>query len=162
MTKESLLATISYHEVQVNPFYLRRGDGLNLYQKYSTRSHSSFSPQPHSVSMIHFQISVKLNETLHQRLTKTASQMRMNKHAFVVNSLEETLNLIDNRDCEKLPLLVVQARTAQDYVKQAPMLPKGSEAGPPEKLRKTHAPEPAKSAAKNKSKPASPPIPKSR
>lgn len=112
--------------------------------------------------MIHFQISVKLNETLHQRLIKTASQMRMNKHAFVVNSLEETLNLIDNRDCEKLPLLVVQARTAQDYVKQAPMLPNGSEAGPPEKLRETHAPEPAKSAGKKKSKPAAPPIPKSR
>ena len=88
--------------------------------------------------------------------------MRMNKHAFVVNSLEETLNLIDNRDCEKLPLLVVQARTAQDYVKQAPPLANGSEAGPPEKLRETHAPEPAKSAARNKSKPAAPPIPKGR
>jgi hypothetical protein len=112
--------------------------------------------------MIHFQISVKLNETLHQRLIKTASQMRMNKHAFVVNSLEETLNLIDNRDCEKLPLLVVQARTAQDYVKQAPTLANGSEAGPPEKPRETHAPEQTKSVAKNKSKPAASPIPKSR
>jgi hypothetical protein len=100
--------------------------------------------------MIHFQISVKLNENLHQRLVKTASQMRMNKHAFVVNSLEETLNLIDNRDCEKLPLLVVQARTAQDYVKQAPTLANGSEAGPPEKPRETHASE----HGKNKSKPA--------
>jgi hypothetical protein len=112
--------------------------------------------------MIHFQISVKLNEALYQRLMKTASLMRMNKHAFVVNSVEETLNLIDNRGCEKVPLLVVQARSAQDYVKQAPTLANGSEAGPPEKPRETHAPEQTKSAAKNKSKPAAPPIPKSR
>jgi hypothetical protein len=104
--------------------------------------------------MIHFQISVKLNETLHQRLIKTASQMRMNKHAFVVNSLEETLNLIDNRDCEKLPLLVVQARTAQDYLKQAPTLPNGTEAGPPEKPRETRAPESRKSVVANRGKPA--------
>jgi hypothetical protein len=109
--------------------------------------------------MIHFQISVKLNETLHQRLIKTASQMRMNKHAFVVNSLEETLNLIDNRDCEKLPLLVVQARTAQDYVKQAPPLPNGSEAGPPEKLHETRDMEQPKRCAKNRSRPVRPSVP---
>jgi hypothetical protein len=106
--------------------------------------------------MIHFQISVKLNETLHQRLIKTASQMRMNKHAFVVNSLEETLNLIDNRGCEKVPLLVVQARTAQDYVQQAPSLPIRSNSSSPEKVDEFEVSDQTKSESKRKRKPVSP------
>jgi hypothetical protein len=87
--------------------------------------------------MIHRQISIKLHEDLFNRLVKTTSAMRMNNHAFVVNSIEETLNLIDNRGCEKVPLLVVQARTAQDYVQEAPPLPIRSEAGPPESRRES-------------------------
>jgi hypothetical protein len=104
--------------------------------------------------MIHFQISVKLNEALYQRLMKTASLMRMNKHAFVVNSVEETLNLIDNRGSEKVPWLVVQARSAQDYVNQAPTLANGSKAGPPEKPRETQATESRKRVVANRGKSA--------
>jgi hypothetical protein len=104
--------------------------------------------------MIHFQISVKLNEALYQRLMKTASLMRMNKHAFVVNSVEETLNLIDNRGCEKVPLLVVQARTAQDYVNQTPALPLRSEAEMPENNRESQERKQRKSVTGTKSKPA--------
>jgi hypothetical protein len=87
--------------------------------------------------MIHRQLSIKLPEDLFNRLAKTTSTMRMNKHAFVVGSVEETLNLIDNRGSEKVPLLVMQARTAQDYAQQAPSLPIRSDAGPPEKRRET-------------------------
>jgi len=85
--------------------------------------------------MNHIQISIKLHEDLYNRLVKTAATMRMNKHAFVVNSVEETLNMIDSRGCEKVPLLVVQARTAQDYAQEAPLLPIRSDAGPPDKRR---------------------------
>jgi len=85
--------------------------------------------------MIHRQLSIKLSEDLFNRLAKTTSTMRMNKHAFVVNSVEETLNLIDNRGSEKVPLLVMQARTAQDYAPEDPSLPTRSDAGPPEKRR---------------------------
>jgi len=83
----------------------------------------------------------------------------MNKHAFVVNSVEETLNMIDNRGCEKVPLLVVQARTAQDYVQAAPPLPIHSEAGPPDRPRETPESEQRKNAAKTKSKPVPPRAP---
>jgi len=85
--------------------------------------------------MNHIQISIKLHEDLFNRLVKTTSAMRMNKHAFVVSSVEETLNMIDNRGGEKVPLLVVQARTAQDYARETPSLPIHSDAGPPEKVR---------------------------
>jgi hypothetical protein len=87
--------------------------------------------------MNHIQISIKLHEDLFNRLVKTTSAMRMNKHAFVVNSVEETLNMIDNRGGEKVPLLVVQARTAQDYARESPSLQLRSDAGPPEKPRET-------------------------
>jgi hypothetical protein len=63
--------------------------------------------------------------------------MRMNKHAFVVNSIEETLNLIDNRGSEKVPFLVMLARAAQDYAQEAPSLPIRSDAGPPGKRRES-------------------------
>ena len=85
--------------------------------------------------MNHFQLSIKLHEDLFNRLSKMTSTMRMNKHAFVVSSVEETLNLIENRGSEKVPLLVMQARTAQDYVQASPPLPIRSEAGPPKKKR---------------------------
>ena len=78
--------------------------------------------------------------------------MRMNKHAFIVSSIEETLNLIDNRGSEKMPLLVMQARTAQDYVQEAPSLPIRSDAGPPEKPRETREPEQRKITVGTKSK----------
>ena len=87
--------------------------------------------------MIHHQISIKLHEDLFNRLEKTTSTMRMNKHAFVVSSVEETLNLIDNRGSEKVPLLVMQARTAQDYAQEAPSLTILSDARPPEKRHET-------------------------
>lgn len=89
--------------------------------------------------MIHIQISIKLHEDLYNRLLKTTSTMRMNKHAFVVSSIEETLNMIDNRGSEKVPLLVMQARTAQDYIQEPPRLPIQSNAGPPKKPRENRA-----------------------
>jgi hypothetical protein len=98
--------------------------------------------------MIHRQLSIKLPEDLFNRLAKTTSTMRMNKHAFVVSSIEETLNLIDNRDSEKVPLLVMQARMAQDYAQEAPSLLIRSDAGPPEKPRESQSPEQPKSTAK--------------
>jgi len=85
--------------------------------------------------MNHIQISIKLNEDLFNRLAKTTSTMHMNKHAFVVSSVEETLNMIDNRGSEKVPLLVMQARTAQDYAEEAPTLPVRADAGSPGKRR---------------------------
>ncbi|MDB4793511.1 hypothetical protein OAG63_00595 [Methylacidiphilales bacterium] len=85
--------------------------------------------------MIHRQISVKLREDLYLRLEKTSKVMHMNKHAIVVTSIEDTLDMIDSRGCEKVPLLVVQARTAQDYAQEAPALPIRSDTAPPEKRR---------------------------
>jgi hypothetical protein len=104
--------------------------------------------------MIHFQISVKLNEALYNRLMKTASAMRMNKHAFVVTSVEETLDMIDKRGCEKVPLLVVQARTAHDYIQQAPALPVRVDTVSPEKPSECPAPESRKRVVANRGKPA--------
>ena len=99
--------------------------------------------------MNHIQISIKLHEDLFNRLVKTTSIMRMNKHAFVVSSIEETLNMIENRGGEKLPLLVVQARTAEDYVQEAPSLPVRSDAGPPERTRETKSKRPQRDAGWN-------------
>jgi hypothetical protein len=87
--------------------------------------------------MIHRQLSIKLSEDLFNRLARTTSTMRMNKHAFAVSSVEETLNLIDNRGDEKVPLLVMQARTEQDYVQEASSLSILPDTGPPEKRRET-------------------------
>ena len=61
--------------------------------------------------------------------------MRMNKHAFIVNAVKETLRLIQDRGKEKLPLLVAQARTAEDHARDALALPIRSDAGPPRKRR---------------------------
>ena len=109
--------------------------------------------------MNHIQISIKLHEDLFNRLVKTTSAMRMNKHAFVVNSVEETLNMIDNRGGEKVPLLVVQARTAQDYVQAAPSLPIQSDARSPERPCETQEPEQRKKTVKTRSKHLSPRAP---
>ena len=87
--------------------------------------------------MNHIQISIKLHEDLFNRLVKTTSAMRMNKHAFIVNSVKETLKLIKDRGKEQLPLLVAQARTAEDHARDALPLPIRSAAGPPGKPRKT-------------------------
>ena len=61
----------------------------------------------------------------------------MNKHAFIVNAVKETLRMIRERGNERIPLLVVQAQTAQTFAQEAPLLPIRSDAGPPEKRRET-------------------------
>ena len=85
--------------------------------------------------MNHIQISIKFDEDTHQEIAKITGCMRMNKHAFIVNAVKETLRLIQDRGKEKLPLLVAQARTAEDHARDALPLPTRSDAGPPEKRR---------------------------
>jgi len=85
--------------------------------------------------MNHIQISIKFDEDTHNEIAEITGCMRMNKHAFIVNSVKETLKLIKDRGKEKLPLLVAQARTAEDYARDAQSLPIRSDAGPPGKRR---------------------------
>jgi len=85
--------------------------------------------------MNHIQISIKFDEDTHQEIAKITDCMRMNKHAFIVNAVKETLRLIQDRGKEKLPLLVAQARTAEDHARDALALPIRSDAGPPGKRR---------------------------
>ena len=58
--------------------------------------------------MNHIQVSIKFNEDLYNEIAQTTSTMRMNKHAFIVSAVEETLKLIKNRGKEKLPLLAAE------------------------------------------------------
>jgi hypothetical protein len=92
--------------------------------------------------MHHIQVSIKFNEDLFNEIVQTTSTMRMNKHAFIVSAVEETLKLIKNRGKEKLPLLVAQARTAEDHARDSLPLPIRSDAGPPGKPRKARKPSP--------------------
>jgi hypothetical protein len=87
--------------------------------------------------MNHIQVSIKFDEDTHHEIAEITGCMRMNKHAFIVNSVKETLKLIKDRGKEQLPLLVAQARTAEDHARDALPLPIRSAAGPPEKPRKT-------------------------
>ena len=133
MTDKSLLATFRHYEIQVNHFLIEAAPMSG--QKNETYPELPFrSPSP-SIFMIHRQISVKLREDLYLRLEKTSKVMHLNKHAIVVTAVEDTLDMIDNRGCEKVPLLVVQARTAQDYAQEPPPLTIRSDTAPPEKRR---------------------------
>ena len=87
--------------------------------------------------MNHIQVSIKFDEDTHNEIAEITGCMRMNKHAFIVNAVKETLRMIQERGKERIPLLVVQAQTAQKFAQEAPLLPIRSDAGPPEKRRET-------------------------
>lgn len=108
--------------------------------------------------MIHRQISIKLQEEDYLRLDKMAKVMHRNKHAIAVTAITDTLNMIENRGCERVPLLVVQARTALDYAQTAPALP-NTPVTSPKDARKTEEKGQGKNTAETKSKPVSPRAP---
>jgi hypothetical protein len=86
--------------------------------------------------MIHHQISVKFDEDTHNEISEITGCMRMNKHAFIVNAVKETLHMIRDQGKERIPLLVVQAQTAQKFAQEAPPLPIRSDASPSKSARK--------------------------
>jgi hypothetical protein len=111
--------------------------------------------------MMHRQISIKLREEDYQRLEKVAEVMRTNKHAIVVTAVTDTLDMIENRGSEKVPLQIVQARNEIDYAQAAPSLalPKPSVAAPSESAPKTKEKDQQKTEAEtgNESVPLAPP-----
>ena len=91
--------------------------------------------------MNHIQISVKFDEDTHNEIARVAEKMRITPHKFIVTAVQDVQQMIKDRGKEKVPLLVVQARTALDYELENPSLPMRSDAGSPEKLRETREPE---------------------
>jgi hypothetical protein len=85
--------------------------------------------------------------------------MRITPHKFIVTAVQDMQQMIKNRGKEKLPLLVVQARTALDYEQESPSMPIRSDSGAPEKPHERRGPEQQKSAAKTRSKPVSSRVP---
>lgn len=73
--------------------------------------------------MIHIQVSVKFDEDTHAEIALIASKMGISVHKFIVDGVRQILRMIDERGQEKVPLLVIQARTALDYVQAPPVLP---------------------------------------
>jgi len=73
--------------------------------------------------MIHVQVSVKLDEDTHAKVDDLAVKMGITVHKFIIDSLRQNLHMIGERGREKVPLLVIQARTALDYAQAAPVLP---------------------------------------
>jgi hypothetical protein len=73
--------------------------------------------------MIHVQVSVKLDEDTYAEIARLAAQMGITVHKFIVDALRQILHMIGKRGQEKIPLLVIQARTALDYAQAAPDFP---------------------------------------
>jgi hypothetical protein len=73
--------------------------------------------------MIHVQVSVKLDEDTHAKVADLTAKMGITVHKFIVDALHQTLRMIGERGQEKVPLLVIQARTALDYAQATPVLP---------------------------------------
>jgi antitoxin component of RelBE/YafQ-DinJ toxin-antitoxin module len=158
LTEESLLATFSYYEAQVNPFLWRKHQflcGSNLCWKNQSRSDFPFFYLSSSNPMIHHQISVKFDDKTHNEITRVAEKMRITPHKFIVTSVQEMQQMIEDRGKEKLPLLVALARRALDYAKETPSLPVPSNVGPPEQTRETLESKQQKNGARTKSKPVS-------
>ena len=87
--------------------------------------------------MNHIQISIKFDEDTHDKITQVTGKMRITPHKFIVTAVQEMQRMIEDRGKERVPLLVVQARAALDYEQEGPPLPIHSDAGPPERGRKT-------------------------
>lgn len=75
--------------------------------------------------MVHVQVSVKLDEDTHVAVAGLAAKMGITVHKFIVDALGQNLHMTGERGREKVPLLVIQARTALDYAQAAPVLPVG-------------------------------------
>ena len=73
--------------------------------------------------MNHIQISIKFDEDTHDKITHMTDKMRITPHKFIVTAVQEMQRMIEDRGKERVPLLVVQARTALDYEQEAPPLP---------------------------------------
>ena len=73
--------------------------------------------------MIHVQVSLKLDEDTHAVIADLAAKMGISVHKFIVDTLRQVLRMIGERGKEKIPLLVIQARTALDYAQATPILP---------------------------------------
>jgi hypothetical protein len=152
---ESLLATFSHREVQVNPFLWRKHRflcGSNLRRKNQGRSHFPFSYLRSSTLMIHHQISVKFDDKTHNEITRVAGKMRITPHKFIVTSVQEMQQMIEDRGKEKLPLLVALARRALDYAKETPSLPVPLNVGSSEQTCETLEPEQQKKAQEPKAR----------
>ena len=87
--------------------------------------------------MNHIQISIKFDEDTHDKIAQVTGKMRITPHKFIVTAVQEMQRMIEDRGKEQLPLLVAQARTAEDHARDALPLPIRSAAGPPGKPRKT-------------------------
>jgi len=81
--------------------------------------------------MIHHPFTVKFHIDLFNRIVRMATTMGIKPHNFIIKAVEEILNMIDKEGSEKVPFLVVQARSAQKYVQEAPSLPIPANATPP-------------------------------
>ena len=73
--------------------------------------------------MIHVQVSVKMDEDTHAEIAGLASKMGIFVHKFIIDALRQILRMIGERGREKVPFLVVQARTALEYAQAPPVLP---------------------------------------
>ena len=89
------------------------------------------------MTMNHIQISIKFDEDTHDKIAQVTGKMRITPHKFIVTAVQEMQRMIEDRGKERVPLLVVQARTALDYEQEAPPMPIRSDTGPPEHIRKT-------------------------
>jgi len=72
--------------------------------------------------MIHVQVSVKMDEDTHAEIAGLAAKMGISVHKFIIDALRQILRMIGERGREKVPFLVVQARTALDYAQAPPVL----------------------------------------